>query len=71
MAQSKEMMRHNMIVELYELSDFVNQYIPVREIASDTQDVGWNSLLVKIIIIIIRRVRTEIRPHLIPEYSER
>ena len=24
MAQSKEMMRHNMIVELYELSDFVN-----------------------------------------------
>ena len=39
-------------------TSFVNQYISVREIASDTQDVGWNSLItsgskVKIIIIII------------------
>ena len=23
-------------------TSFVNQYVPVREIASDTQDVGWN-----------------------------
>ena len=26
-------------------TSFANQYIPVREIASDTQDVGWNSLI--------------------------
>ena len=26
-------------------TSFVNQYVPVREIASDTQDVGWNSLI--------------------------
>ena len=24
---------------------FVNQYVSVREIASDTQDVGWKSLI--------------------------
>ena len=26
-------------------TSFMNQYIPVREIASDTHDVGWNSLI--------------------------